>query len=287
MTTAAPRTPPKPATGHDARSLSLRLQHALWRKAKVWRQRFLPRPLAQHVFVAGMQRSGTNLLMDVLDASAATQVFHETDARAFERYEMRDVAVIRQLARQCPAPVFVVKALCELDRIKSLMEIFTPAYTLWVVRDWRDSVNSAIKSFGNFVPQWQRLVDGDTEDWRGRGMSTATRELLAALYRPDASEAEGAAIMWFYRNVLFFEQQLAADPRVRVVFYENLVQQPMREVAAVYDFLGLPGFNAAKARRIHAHSVKRRSPPDIAPAVTALCDELLARFAALPVRKPA
>jgi len=287
MTTAAPRTPPKPATGHDARSLSLRLQHALWRKAKVWRQRFLPRPLAQHVFVAGMQRSGTNLLMDVLDASAATQVFHETDARAFERYEMRDVAVIRQLARQCPAPVFVVKALCELDRIKSLMEIFTPAHTLWVVRDWRDSVNSAIKSFGNFVPQWQRLVDGDTEDWRGRGMSAATRELLAALYRPDASEAEGAAIMWFYRNVLFFEQQLAADPRVRVVFYENLVQQPMREVAAVYDFLGLPGFNAAKARRIHAHSVKRRSPPDIAPAVTALCDELLARFAALPVRKPA
>ena len=285
MTPTAPRTPPKPATGHDARSLSLRLQHALWRKAKGWRQRVLPRPLAQYVFVAGMQRSGTNLLMDVLDASGATQVFHETDARAFERYEMRDVAVIQQLARQCPAPVFVVKALCELDRIKFLMESFTPAHTLWVVGDWRDSVNSAIKSFGNFVPQWQRLVEGDTEDWRGRGMSSATRELLVALYRPEASEAEGAAIMWFYRNVLFFEQQLAADPRVRVVFYEDLVQHPLREVAGVYAFLGLPGFNAAKARRIHAHSVKRRSPPDIAPAVTALCDELLARFTALPARK--
>lgn len=276
---------PKPAICHDARSLSLRVRHALWRKTKVWRQRVLPRPLAQHVFVAGMQRSGTNLLMDVLDASAATQVFHETDPRAFERYEMRDEAVIRQLAKQCPAPVFVVKALCELDRIKHLMDTFTPAQTLWVVRDWRDSVKSAIRSFGNFVPQWQRLAAGDTEDWRGRGMSPATRELLAALYHPDASEAEGAAIMWFYRNVLFFEQQLAADPRVRVVFYEDLVQHPMREVAAVYAFLGLPGFNVAKARRIHAHSVKRRSPPDIAPAVATLCDELLARFIALPVRK--
>jgi hypothetical protein len=275
---------PKPATGHDARSLSIRVRHALWRKAKTWRQRVLPRPLAQHVFVAGMQRSGTNLLMDVLDASAATQVFHETDQRAFERYEMRDLAVIRQLAKQCPAPVFVVKALCELDRIKALMGMFAPAQTLWVVRDWRDSVNSAIKSFGNFVPQWKRLAEGDTDDWRGRGMSSATRELLAALYHLDASEAEGAAIMWFYRNVLFFEQQLSADPRVRVVFYENLVQHPMQEVAAVYAFLGLPGFNAAKARRIHAHSVKRRSPPDIAPAVVSLCDELLARFTALAVR---
>jgi hypothetical protein len=114
-------------------------------------------------------------------------------------------------------------------------------------------------------------------------MSPATRELLASLYRPDASEAEGAAIMWFYRNALFFEQLLAADARVRVVFYEDLVLHPMREVAAVYDFLELPGFNAAIAGRIHARSVRHRSRPDISPAVAMLCDELLARFRALPL----
>jgi hypothetical protein len=277
----------KPATGHDARSLPTRMRHAAWRRGKALRQRLLPRPVAQHVFVAGMQRSGTNLLMDVLDASVDTQVFHETDPRAFERYEMRDLAVIQQLAQRCPAPVFVIKALCELDRIKPLMDSFAPARTLWVVRDWRDSANSAIKSFGNFVPQWKRLSQGDDSDWRGRGMSPATRELLAAMYRPDASEAEGAAMMWFYRNALFFEQQLAADPRVRVVFYEDLVRHPMPEVAAVYVFLGLQGFNQRVAGRIHARSVKNRSPEGIAPAVAELCDELLARFRALQRREAA
>lgn len=271
----------RPATGHDARSLPVRIRHALWRRGKALRQRVLPRPVAQHVFVAGMQRSGTNLLMDVLDASVATLVFHETDSRAFVRYEMRDLAVIRQLAQSSPAPVFVIKALCELDRIRSLMDTLSPAKTLWMVRDWRDSASSAVKSFGNFVPQWNRLAHGDADDWRGRGMSPATRELLAALYRPDASEAEGAAIMWFYRNVLFFEQLLAADPRVRLVFYEDLVRDPAHEVAALYDFLGLP-VNAGMAGRIHARSVKHRAPADISPAVAALCDELLARFRALP-----
>ena len=274
----------KPAVGHDARSVLTRARHAAWRKAKWVRQTVMPRPVAQHVFVAGMQRSGTNLLMDVLDASMATQVFHETDPRAFECYEMRELDVIQQLVKRCPAPVFVIKALCELDRIKFLMNTFPPAKTLWVVRDWRDSVHSAIKSFGNFGKQWERLAQGDTSDWRGRNMSAATRELLAALYRPDASEAEGAAIMWFYRNVLFFELQLAADPRVRVVFYEKLVQQPAREVAAVYDFLGLPGFSGAVSERIHARSVKHRSPEGIAPAVATLCDELLARFQALSTK---
>ena len=139
----------KPATGHDARGLPTRIRHAIWRHGKVLRQRILPRPVAQHVFVAGMQRSGTNLLMEVLDASADTQVFHET------------------------------------------------------------------------------------------------------------------------------------DPRVRVVFYEDLVRHPLGEVAAVYDFLGLQGFSQQVAGRIHARSVKHRSPPDIAPAVVVLCDELLARFRAL------
>jgi len=270
------------ATGHDARSMLERLRRAAWRQGKSLRQRLFPQPVARYVFVAGMQRSGTNLLMDVLDASAQTQVFHETDARAFDHYEMRELVVIRQLAQQCPAPLFVIKALCELDRIKALMDAFTPAKTLWVVRDWRDSVNSAIKSFPNFVPQWQRLAQGDTRDWRGRGMSPATRELLAAYFHPDASEAEGAAMMWFYRNVLYFEQGLSADARVRVVFYENMVQHPQREVAAAYDFLGLQGGGAGIARRIHTRSVKHRSRPDIAPAVALLCDELLARFVALP-----
>ncbi len=271
----------KPSAGHDARSLPTRIQHALWRHAKALRQRVLPHAVSQYVFVAGMQRSGTNLLMDVLDASMATQVFHETDPRAFERYEMRDLAVVTQLATHCPAPVLVIKALCELDRIKLLMDTFAPAKTLWVVRDWRDSVNSAIKSFGDFVLQWKRLVHGDPVNWRGRGMTPATRELLASLYRPEASEAEGAAIMWFYRNVLFFEQQLAIDSRVRLVFYESMVRHPAREVSAVYEFLGLQGFNLRVSGRIHARSVKHRNPPDIAPSVAALCDELLARFVAL------
>lgn len=273
---------PQPTTGHDARSLATRIRHALWHKGKTLRQRLLPSPVAQHVFVAGMQRSGTNLLMDVLDASADTQVFHETDPRAFDRYEMRDMAVIHLLAEKCPAPVFVIKALCELDQIKQLMGEFTPAKTLWVVRDWRDSVNSAIKSFGNFVPQWKRLAHDDASDWRGRGMSPATRELLASMYYPDASEAEGAAMMWLYRNALFFEQQLEIDARVRIVFYEDMVRQPICEVAAVYDFLDLPGFNRGVAGRIHARSVKHCSPSGISPAISALCDELLDRFRALP-----
>ena len=273
--------PPSPSTGHDARRLSQRFQRAAWRGLKQLKQRLLPQRVQQHVFVAGMQRSGTNLLMEVLDASQQTQVFHETDARAFHNYQMRERAHIKQLAAACPAPVFVIKALCELDQIADLMRDFQPAHTLWVVRDWRDSVNSAIQSFGNFVPQWQRLAHTpNSHDWRGRGMSDATRAVLQTLYRADASETDGAAIMWYYRNILFFEQALERNPHVRPVFYEDLVQHPMRQVAAVFAFLSLPGCNPRIAGQIHARSIHRRTPPDVTPAIAELCDALYAQFAA-------
>lgn len=270
-----------PSTSHDARGLNQRLQRRCWRMFKQARQSLLPQRVRQHVLVAGMQRSGTNLLMDVLDASRMTQVFHETDPRAFNRYEMRERAHIRQLAATCPAPVFVIKALCELDQLPSLMQDLSPAQTLWIVRDWRNSVSSAIRSFGNFVAQWGRLIHGyASKDWRGRGMSDATRNILRALYRPEASETDGAAIMWYYRNMLFFEQGLERDPRVKLIFYEELVEDPMQQVATIYAFLGLRGFNSRIARRIHSHSIQRRMPPGISPGVAELCNKLYIRFAA-------
>lgn len=273
---------PVPQTGHDARSLVLRARLQLWRHGKAVRQRLFPRRVGLTVFVAGMQRSGTNLVMDVLDASVATEVFHETDPRAFARYEMRDATTIRALRARSRAPVFVIKALCELDRVHALMDDYAPAKTLWVVRDWRDSVISAVKSSGNFLPQWQRLAAGDATDWRGRGMSAATRELLAALWHDDATEAEGAAVMWFYRNALFFEHGLDADARVRVLFYERLVGAPATEIRCVFGFLGLGDAGPAVVRRIHARSVRQREVDGVSHAVAALCDELLARLCALP-----
>lgn len=268
----------QPHIGHDARSLQERIRNALWRRAKVLRQRLLTQPTKLHVFVAGMQRSGTNLLMDILDASWDTQVFHETDPSAFERYQMRKESVIRGLAEQCQARVFVIKALCELDRFPDLMYTFAPSKTVWMVRDWRDGARSAVKSFGNFVQQWARLIEDDPVSWRGRGMSGITRGVLAELYRPDASEAEGAAIMWYYRNALYFERQLDTDDRVCLVFYEDLVEHPGPEVERIFKFIGLNDSPGRIASRIHAHSVKHREPEGVSAAVSELCDGLLARL---------
>jgi hypothetical protein len=232
-----------------------------------------------------MQRSGTNMVMDLLEASYATRVFHESDARAFQRYQMRERTVIRGLVRGTRAPVFVVKALCELDVLSDLMAEFEPATTLWIVRHWHYSVNSALRSFGNFVPQWRRLARGTQADWRGRGMSAATRALIGGLYRADATEADGAAIMWYYRNVLFFEHAFDQDPRVRLLPYESLVRNPWELTKALYDSLGLDDWSPKIPAKIHTDWMKTSAPPKVAPEIMELCNGLYARLASLAARE--
>lgn len=273
------------STGHDARSVSQRLRRKLRIVVKGARQRLAPRPVQQYVFVAGMQRSGTNMLMDILERSPETCVFHETDARAYRDYELREPTVIRGLAGTHPAPFFVLKALCELDLLATLMGQFAPAKTVWLLRDWRDSVNSALQSFTNFVPQWRRLASGPEPDWRGRGMSETTRTLLRELLFDDADEPDGAAIMWYYRNVLFFEQRFERDARVRIVRYEDVVGQPLSVMTEVADFLGIGTISPASVAGVHGGSVRRRAPPAVNPRVAELCDDLAARFDASIPRK--
>ena len=62
------------------------------------------------LFVGGVQRSGTEMMMAVLERSPETRGYHESDPRAFCEYQMRDLAVIRELVDPTHAPVVVLKS---------------------------------------------------------------------------------------------------------------------------------------------------------------------------------
>lgn len=273
---------PKPSTGKDTRSIRERVERRLWRAVKPLHQRVGRRQEQRFLFVAGMQRSGTNMLMETLEWSAHTDVYHETDQRAFDNYEMRATSVVRAVASRSPAPLFVIKSLCELERIGALMDEFAPAQTLWLLRSYDATVSSAIRSFPNFKHQALRLArDKSAADWRGRGMSDETQAAIRRRAHSDMNEASAAALMWYYRNVLFFEQGLDLDRRVRVLSYEHLVADPSRALKGVFTFIGVPDWSPWISRFVHVKSVGKSPQADIEPAVRTLCDGLSARFSAL------
>ncbi|TQE99019.1 MAG: sulfotransferase [Spiribacter salinus] len=270
-----------PASLPDLKNMRRRLARPLWLGWKRARQRMLAgrAPRRWHVFVAGSQRSGTNMLMEALEGSPHTDVYHESDTRAFDDYLMRPMPAIRELAARSPAPIFVVKALCEIDRVPRLLETFRPATCVWLYRDYRDVANSMLVSFRT-VPATVRRLAGDepaSVGWWGQSMSADTHRLIQDAVSRDVSDATMAALLWYARNALLFESGLDRDERVFLMNYEELVSNPDAHAGCLCEFLDLP-FTSGITRHMHARSIGRRGTPDIDGNVAEACELLLERL---------
>lgn len=256
------------------------LQRRCRSAAKIGRHYIVPTARDQRsvVFVAGQQRSGTNMLMDVLDRHWRTDVYHETDTRAFERYQMRDIATIRELVDRSRASHVVIKALCELQRLRDLLDAFPSSRAIWLVRHYHDVSESMARQFSTTADVLKSMrVNPSTGGWRGERMAESVRMLMNDCITDDTDEVSAAAFQWFMRNRLYFDQDLREDRRVRIVFYEDLVTRPEATFEAVAAFLGI-GFRPSLIADVSAGSVDKADKPPIEPRIEALCRQLLERL---------
>ena len=258
-------------------SVSRELQRRLMMARKTAYQTIRPQRHQSCLFVAGMQRSGTNMVMDVLEESVNTQVFHETDPRAFSDYELLDHDVLHALVEKSRAGTVVFKALLESDLIPNLLQEFAPARAIWPVRDYRDVVNSAKRSFPHLKRTIQRVVMEPGDYWQSRGISEETHEILRELYADDLSIEESAALFWFARNRLYFEKKMHENKNILLTRYEDLVTRPREVFPEIFDFAGIP-FHNKHANRVHAGSIARYPKPVLRNSISAVCEDLSLLF---------
>lgn len=256
--------------------LGERLELSAYLHGKRLLQRFSPRFLGRAhercLFVAGVQRSGTNLLMEVLERCIETDVYHETDPRAFDRYQLRDEETLHRLVKRSSAPVVVIKCLMESQRLTHLLDAFAPAQAFWVFRDYRDVVNSMTKSFGNQARQVERVVQG-RQEWWSENMAPGTLAIVREMASQPLDDVSAAALQWFFRNRIYFDQQLEGDGRIMLLSYERLVTEPAAVLSQIGDFAGITCGTRA-ARIITASSVGKKKAPAVRPDIAALCEAL-------------
>jgi hypothetical protein len=171
-----------------------------------------------------------------------------------------------------------VKALCESDQISELLEEFSPARAIWVLRHYDDVANSMNVSFPRQIEFMRHLkVDRTIGGWRTRGMSDSTYEIVQAQMETEMTAATAAALQWFMRNRLFFDQKLEKRSDVLLVSYENLVQAPEATFQGITEFIGIR-FIGRMTAKVHARSVKRRPTPEISNGTRMICEGLWRNF---------
>lgn len=236
------------------------------------------------VFVGGVQRSGTNMVMELLEYSPDTKVFHERDPRVFRMFAHNSEDAVRRQAKSF-LPCIVFKALSDSHRIAHLMSLFPQSCALWVYRHYeRVNASNLVRWPGDKNGLDQIVVDRSASDWRGAGMTDKTLRLVREHYRPDLSVASAQALFWYYRNQLFFDQHFDENDQVLVVRYENLLQHPPDELRRLREFLEIRIPDSAMSH-VSANMAGKTPSLDIEPSIRALCEAMMTRLDAVLARQ--
>jgi len=235
------------------------------------------------VWVLGLQRSGTNMVMRTFSRMAEVDVCNEDDRRGFNRYRLRSDARLRRVVALSPFEAVVAKPLCDSHRAVELLERVhagRPGRAVWVYRGVDGRVRSAQARFGDHARvALADVAAGRGAPWQGQGLPAATLDVLRAQPWDAVSVEEAQAWLWWARNSLVFDLGLDRRNDVLVVDYDRLVEDPNRELARMVGFLGL-SWRPELASHVEARRPSGLRLESIDGEVRQRCDELTERLRA-------
>ena len=231
------------------------------------------------IFIAGMQRSGTTLLMDVMHYCPDVEVFDEApNTQVFKDYRIRSTEILRDSVARSRFGHAAYKVICDSHIIEDLIRAVPEVQIVWAYREARDNAESQLRKFENATRAIRLVCAGEPGGgWFAEGISASVGKRVRDIDTSEFSEFDFACLVWWARNQLFFEKGLDQSPNVRTVSYADLAANPNGTLKKMFDWTGLD-WSDRYARFVHSRSLGKRGLPPLAPQVAELCDELYARF---------
>ncbi len=234
------------------------------------------------VYLVGLQRSGTNMVVHGLEAAPEFEVHNENDRAVYRRFRLRSDAVVRDVVKACRHSFVLFKPLCDSHRVDELLDgLDTPSAgkALWVYRSFEGRVRSAVAKFGDDnLTVMELIAEGRTENrWQAQRLSPDSLELIRSFDYETMTPESASALFWFVRNAIYFEAGLDTRPDVMLVAYERMLADPDGVMRAVCDFL-----NFRFDPRLTGHIARRPTPLPrplaIDPRIRERCEDLSARL---------
>jgi hypothetical protein len=242
------------------------------------------------VLIFGCQRSGTTMLQQTfLDRSWRVLILEEHDRRLVgpgldpEETTWQEYSTVLGRIRRLPFEVVAAKPLVESASATALMDAAGTVRAVWMLRHYPAVARSNVSRFGidNPYRDLEPIRSRDALDWRYRGATEETCETVTALMNRGLTPLDAAALFWWTRNRLYFDQRLWEDDRIRILRYERACNQPGEVVRSLSGHIGVPlplGPITSRVRARPLHPDTRELDPD----VERLCRKLWDSFEGCP-----
>jgi hypothetical protein len=229
------------------------------------------------------QRSGTSLMLRVFFWDKDNVVYREGSSLSTNdplHLRLDSLELVAQRLRDNRAPLVVLKPLVESQNALKIMEALPEARPIWLYRNYLDVVASNLRKFGerNGIDDIRPIAHEIADNWRSDNVSDYTRSIIQRYFAEDMSIYDAAALFWFARNQLFFEQKLETNPRMRLIRYRDFVTKPAQTMREIYAHLERPYPGDGILREVHDESLGRGSTVELSPEIEKLCQDMFSRL---------
>ena len=232
--------------------------------------------------ILGCQRSGTSVMSRGFFRDLDVTVFREksvlTGGAEGLRYLPFD-ELNEYMAKQ-QAPFIVFKMLVESQRAGDYLDTVDGARVVWLFRNYRDIVSSNLTKFGiqNGIDDLRPIVNAEKDNWRSEACSEETRNTIRQYFSESMNPRDAAALFWYARNRLYFEQEVFRDDRVMLLEYENFVRNPAKTMRQIYELCDRPYPGDSLVAEVKTGSISKGKDIDLSPEVDELCNDMLQRM---------
>ncbi|NQT91527.1 MAG: hypothetical protein HQ559_02115 [Lentisphaerae bacterium] len=230
------------------------------------------------VFAFGKQRSGTTMLMRCFHLHPDMEVFDESRRnKAFLMFRIRSFDVLKRLVLESRYPFVCFKPLVETHRILEFMEHFPQGRFIWMYRDYRSVAASLLAKFGPAPSNVLRSICRGEQASGGLAdrVTDQSGAVLKGLPAEELSDFDCACLSWWVNNWLFAQHSLHSRSNLMVLKFEDVLNTPEAAFRALSDFTGSV-HDAGTYTYVSRKAVAKHGQGPVHPAVTGLCDEMMA-----------
>ena len=265
-------------------SIYKRLKWQLLRKFK-WLKGIVssnPKADSTKIFVVGCQRSGTTLLMDIFEKDFQTVVYRE-GSNIFKddgSLRLKELGIVKKEFERRKSKLIVAKPLLDSQNCNDIIKSFPNSKAVWIFRNYKDVASSNLKLFGinNGISDIKPIYEKNKIDWRAEKYSNATRHIIKKFFSFAMNPYDAAALFWYSRNIIFFEQRLNENKNIILCNYEELVENPLEVSKRLYDFIGVNFPGKRIVSDVHIKSKGKGKNIKLSADVESLCTDLLIKL---------